>query len=118
MSTALTATRSGSAATTGRIVLTHPELGIYLGSCMGLGFWTLLDSADQPSAVTFANEDEARAHVAAWDENNNPATYGYVAVATDDRWASVATLKAAKLDALLGDLEFNERAFTTGYGRA
>ncbi len=29
------------------VVIVHNEMGVYLGSCMGLGFWTLLDPAGQ-----------------------------------------------------------------------
>jgi len=44
-----------------------PKIGIYLGNCMGMGFWSLCDPAGQPSAVTFATESEAAVHVASWD---------------------------------------------------
>ncbi|MBY0466254.1 MAG: hypothetical protein K2W33_15055 [Burkholderiales bacterium] len=50
-----------------RVVIVHPEMGIYLGSCMGMGFWSKLDPVGQPSAVTFANPEEAQAHMQGWD---------------------------------------------------
>ncbi|WP_137114162.1 hypothetical protein [Mesorhizobium sp. GR13] len=34
-----------------KIVIIHPKMGIYLGHCLGLGFWTLLDPAGQAEAV-------------------------------------------------------------------
>lgn len=45
-----------------RFVLTHPELGTYIGSCMGMGFWSALDSAGQTEAVTFPTESAALDH--------------------------------------------------------
>ncbi len=89
-----------------RIVITHPEMGIYLGSFIGLGFWTMLDPAGQPSSTTFADEAEARWHVASWDESNDPDLYGYVRVQADpDGAAGIPALKQAGLAHLLGDME-------------
>jgi len=34
-------------------VLYNEEMGIYLGSCMGMGFWTKLDSVGQDAVVVF-----------------------------------------------------------------
>lgn len=42
-----------------RFVLFHPTDGIFLGNCMGLGFWSLLDPVGQDEAVTFADRIEA-----------------------------------------------------------
>lgn len=47
--------------TTG-FVITHPELGVFIGNCMGFAFWSELDPVDQPSAVAFATEGEATEH--------------------------------------------------------
>jgi hypothetical protein len=38
----------------------HEEMGVYLGEFLGLGFWTLLDPAGLPVAVTFKNPAEIR----------------------------------------------------------
>lgn len=46
-----------------RLVIVHPEMGIYLGNFMGLGFWSKLDPVGQPSAITFATESEAKEHM-------------------------------------------------------
>ena len=48
-------------------VLHHPEFGVYLGSCMGLGFWSKLDPVGQDAAITFPSEKEARKIAASWD---------------------------------------------------
>lgn len=50
----------------GRFVLYHPELGVYLGNALGLGFWSALDPGGQGAAVTFPDEDAALVHAAAW----------------------------------------------------
>lgn len=42
----------------------HPEDGIFLGSCLGLGFWSRLDPVGQDCAVTFETEGQAREHLA------------------------------------------------------
>lgn len=86
-------------------VITHPSLGVYLGNCLGLGFWTLLDPVGQGEAVAFPNEAAARAHVASWDENNDPHAYAYVAAARPGAgYATIADLIAAGLGPLLGDM--------------
>lgn len=48
-------------------VITHPEMGVYLGNFLGLGFWSKLDPVGQPAAVTFATEAMAEDHMALWD---------------------------------------------------
>lgn len=65
-----------------RIVIVSKSLGVYLGSCMGMGFWSKLDSVGQPSAITFCDDGEASAHIATWDEA--PCDYDFVSVEADD----------------------------------
>lgn len=97
-----------------RTVITHPEMGVYVGHCLGLGFWTLLDSAGQPSATTFDNELDAREHIASWDENNDPNDYGFVLVESGE----IQALKDAGLSPLLGDMEADALRYTTPLGNA
>lgn len=92
-----------------KIVIVHPEWGVYLGNAMGLGFWSLLDSAGQFAAAILAGEAEAEAHIRSWDENNTPSAYQLVPVAAGGRWASVAELRTAGLGSLLGNMEDNAR---------
>lgn len=80
-----------------RVVITHPEFGTYIGSCLGLGFWTNLDCAGQTECVTFKDQADAVDYIKSWSENNDPEQYGFVAVGTLE-WADIATLKAAGLD--------------------
>lgn len=50
------------------VVITHPEFGIYLGNCSGMGFWSKLDPVGQPAAITFPSKEVAQSHAAEWDE--------------------------------------------------
>ncbi|MEO0566545.1 MAG: hypothetical protein AAF066_02355 [Pseudomonadota bacterium] len=49
------------------ILLTREDFGIYLGSALGFGFWSLLDTAGQIEAVTFPDKSAAVAHIQNWD---------------------------------------------------
>ena len=42
-------------------------MGVYLGSFLGLGFWSKLESADQPAAVSFASQTEAENFISTWE---------------------------------------------------
>lgn len=79
------------------VVLYSEELGVYLGECMGLGFWSKLDPVGQAFAVTFESEDQAWAHTQTWDDPP-PADARLVAVQPDDgTFASVAACVQAGL---------------------
>lgn len=81
-----------------RTVIVHPEWGIYLGSCMGLGFFSAMDCAGQWEAAVFLSEDEARAYVAAWSDNDQPDMFTYPSVqAEQDFWATIEELDTAGL---------------------
>jgi hypothetical protein len=99
------------------VVITHPEMGIYLGNCMGLGFWTLLDPIGQPEAVAFPDASDAAQHITSWDSHNNPAEYSFVTVQATD-YASIAALKAAGLADLLGDMEIDALRYAEPAGSA
>lgn len=60
---------------TGSVVITHPEWGVYLGNCLGMGFWSELDPVGQPAAVVFDNETDARNHVSSWVEKFEGLNY-------------------------------------------
>ena len=51
-----------------RYVIYRADRGVYLGNCMGMGFWSKWDAVGQDAAVAFPSEAAARAHVATWDE--------------------------------------------------
>jgi hypothetical protein len=89
-----------------RIVIICPEKGIYLGNCMGMGFFTLLDPVGQPVAVVFETQGQAAQHILGWDSANRPDDYRFVPVDTaNDRFATIPELKAAGLGDLLGTME-------------
>ena len=50
------------------VLIVHRELGVYLGSCMGLGFWSKLDAVGQPCAYAFDDEADAKACMATWEQ--------------------------------------------------
>jgi len=49
-------------------VIVHEEMGVYLGSCLGLGFWTKLDPVDQTAAVVFPSPEAAIEHIQQADD--------------------------------------------------
>ena len=49
-------------------VIYHEDDGIYLGNCMGFGFWTKLDPVGQDAAPIFPTEEEALQHIKAISE--------------------------------------------------
>lgn len=85
------------------VVIYHERDGIYLGCCMGLGFWTKMDSAGQPAAVTFPSVEAAEAHMATW-ECGRPADVTFVEVEADaEGFADVAACVRAGLPGWLDE---------------
>lgn len=85
------------------VVIYHEQDGIYLGSCMGLGFWSKLDPVGQPGAVTFHDDQEAERHMADW-ECGRPDGVTFVQVAADtDGYASMAACILAGLPAWMDE---------------
>jgi len=81
-----------------RTIIVHPDMGIYLGSCMGMGFFSLLDAVGQDRAVVFLDEPQARDHVAHRENNNDPDAYQYKQVnVKDDYYADPNELLSAGL---------------------
>lgn len=79
-------------------VISHPDMGIYLGNCFGLGFWSKLDPVGQESAITFPSQDAADSHMATW-ENEVPAGVTLVEVSEDSEgYASVQACIEAGLE--------------------
>ncbi|HDR9103577.1 TPA: hypothetical protein QDB04_000297 [Burkholderia vietnamiensis] len=85
------------------VVIYDDANGVYLGSAMGLGFWSKLDPVGQPAAVTFSDEEEENAHMATW-ENGRPDGVRCVQVEADQAgYASVAACMRAGLPEWLHD---------------
>ena len=47
-------------------LIVHPHYGVYLGSRMGRGYWSKVDSVGQPAAVTFSSREDALDYMASW----------------------------------------------------
>ncbi len=69
------------------IVIVHPERGIFIGECMGLGFWSRLDPVGQPAAVAFESEETAREVLLSWGEDPDLFRFAEVDVDIPDRVA-------------------------------
>jgi hypothetical protein len=78
-----------------RFVIFTKQAGIYLGNAMGLGFWSLWDPVGQDHAVTFDDVDEAKAHIASWDQV--PPGIEYRPVECAGRYATLAECVASGL---------------------
>jgi hypothetical protein len=82
-----------------RYVLFQKDWGIYLGGCMGLGFWTKLDPVGQTAACVFKKAEDVHKHIATW-ENHPPDDYKVMPVATEhDLYATMEECVAAGLPA-------------------
>jgi hypothetical protein len=80
-----------------RYVLFQKDWGVYLGGCMGLGFWTKLDPVGQDCACVFKKEADVHAHIGTW-ETKPPDDYKTVKVETkNDLYATMAECVAAGL---------------------
>ena len=42
-------------------VIYHNEMGVFLGHCMGMGFWSALDAVGQEEAVAFLPNEATQA---------------------------------------------------------
>jgi len=79
-------------------VISHPEHGIYLGNCMGLGFWSKIDPVGQPSAVTFPTQSEAEEHMSKWDDGRPLDVTLHEVTPDNGDYASISACVAAGLD--------------------
>ena len=50
-----------------RVIILSASKGVYLGSAMGLGFWTKLEDLGLDEAITFADEAQAMTHMQTWE---------------------------------------------------
>ena len=73
------------------IVIYSEELGVYLGHCLGLGFWSKLDPVGQDKAPLFDDEVQAQAHIDSWDEK---PTFDYRFVSVEQCTLDVNPLRS------------------------
>lgn len=92
-----------------RTVIVDREAGIFVGTALGLAFFSMHDAAGQSCVCTFKDEADARDFVSEWTEPYD-GTLEYVDLDIDADSADVSDLARAGLDDLLGDLLANAPA--------
>lgn len=103
-----------------RYVITHPKGGVYLGTCLGLGFWTLYDPVGQDHAVVFETPEKAWRFIDTWNSRDiylQSVIIRHVECALPD-YATIDELKEAGLGDLLGDMETNALRYAITVGNA
>lgn len=79
-----------------RFVIYDEEMGVFLGHCIGMGFWSRLDPVGQDSAVTFVSEEQAHELMVMMGKQDCRV----VEVRTEDeRYASIAECVEAGIPA-------------------
>lgn len=87
-----------------RYLIVDTVMGIYLGSCMGFGFWSKLDPAGQDAAVSFESIADAEAFMATW-ESGRRGGVRFAPVEPDDGiYATVAACVRAGLEGWLDEV--------------
>lgn len=85
------------------VVVYHERDGVFLGSCMGLGFWSKIDAVGQLAAVTFPSVEAAEVYMATW-ESGRPTGVRFVEVEADaEGYADVAACVRAGLPGWLDE---------------
>lgn len=62
------------------VVMVHVEWGVFIGSAMGLSFWSKLDPVGQDHAAAFSSAAEAEEYVATWDDPPKAEALSFVGV--------------------------------------
>jgi hypothetical protein len=89
-----------------KIVIVHDEFGIYVGEAFGLGFWSKIDSVDQPAVPAWDAIEDAKEYISNWRIENNPANYRYEAVEVGDDTAIMANVEELFAAGLGEDMGF------------
>jgi hypothetical protein len=80
------------------VVLYQEEMGVYLGSCLGLGFWSKWDAAGQDEACVFSSSAQAAEYVKTWD-NIPEGIHAVIVNVPNTEYASMEACVAAGLPA-------------------
>jgi hypothetical protein len=80
-----------------RYILHHPEMGIYLGSCMGMGFWSKLDPVGQSEAATFDNPEQIKEFMATWENKVTGCEITPIETDCRDAYVTIAEIEAIGL---------------------
>ena len=81
------------------VVLYQEEMGVYLGSFLGMGIWSKLDPAGQDHAAVFKDSLQATEIIKVWDSIPEGIRAVPVDVPDDEHYASMATCVASGLPA-------------------
>ncbi|WP_321967156.1 hypothetical protein [Burkholderia cepacia] len=82
----------------GTVVIYNERDGVFLGTALGLGFWSKLECAGQDAAATFESEKQAREFMSTWI--TRPDHVRFVPVVADcGNYASISSCVAAGLPA-------------------
>lgn len=85
------------------VVIVSPIDGIYIGNCMGLGFWTKIDPVGQPAVVTFSSVAEAEEHMSTWECGRPDGISFHEVVPDDGVYASIQACVHAGLEGWIDD---------------
>lgn len=99
-------------------VIVHDEFGVFVGCCLGLAFWTKIDSVGQPVACTFATEDDAHQFLDKIVSLDDIEDCKFVPVNCEGPYADIAILKEAGLADMLGDMEIQALLYAEPMGTA
>lgn len=80
------------------VVIYSKRDGIYIGSALGLGFWSNIDPVGQLSACTFESESIAREYISECKNSFNQSDLQFIEVEPDEgRYATVVACVKAGL---------------------
>lgn len=80
-----------------RYLLINSDMGIYIGSCLGLGFWSKLDPIGQPCAGVFESWLEANTYIQSWDSPINEWSLKEI-YTKDPNYASIEEIENVGLE--------------------
>lgn len=80
-------------------VIYSEKHGVYLGSFIGLGFWSREDTVGQAHCACFRSPDEAAGCVSGWEGSPDDISYRQVMVEDPAQGASIAECVEAVLPA-------------------
>lgn len=81
-------------------VIYSEEDGVYLGSFLGLGFWSKLGPNGQDAAVVFESIQDAQNYIRLWPEESRNKQFQFVPVeASLEVWATIEDCVKAGLPA-------------------
>jgi hypothetical protein len=106
-----------------KVVMVHPDWGLYLGTGNGVLLWTKIETGGLYTARAFPGVQHAKAYLSMMDMptgRDGVRLIEYVPVVADieGEWASTVSLRRAGLGPLIGDLELTLLARTPSVSRA